>query len=259
MAEHVLVSKEDRVLRLTLNRPEKRNALTSAMCRALVDALESARDDRHVGCVLLAAAGDAFSAGMDLDESIAPDAAEKTEIHEALFTIGARYSKPIVAAVKGPALGGGFGLLVNAHVAIAAHGGNFGVTEIRLGMWPFVIWRAVAAALGDRRALELALTGRIFGVHEALAWGLVHEAVPPFELDDRATAVAANLSMASPEAVKRGLEYFERTRHLSYEESGRLSRQLRAELFAGADFHEGVAAFKEHRRPEWPSIPTAED
>ncbi len=215
--------------------------------------------DPRVGCILLEAAGDAFCAGMDLDESIAPDAAAKTEIHESLFTIGLRLAKPLVAAVRGPVLGGGLGLLANAHVAVSAHGASFGMTEIRLGMWPFVIWRAVVVALGERRALELALTGRVFGVHEALAWGLVHEAVPPFELDDRAAALAANLSMASPEAMRRGLEYWQQSQSASWEESGRMARQLRAEIFAGADYQEGVEAFKDRRRPEWPSIEATPD
>ena len=109
-------------------------------------------------------------------------------------------SKPIVCAVQGPALGGGIGLICNAHVAVAAHGSSFGLTEIRIGMWPFVIYRSVALALGERRALELSLMGRIFNVPEAVQWGLIHEAVPAFELDDRVTAIAMHLAQSSPQA-----------------------------------------------------------
>ena len=121
-----------------------------------------------IRCVLIDAAGNFFSAGMDLDEALSPDASEKTAIHERLFTLGARATKPIVAAVQGPALGGGVGLMANAHIVVAAHGTTFGLTEIRIGMWPFVIFRSVSNAIGERRATELALTGRIFGLPAAL-------------------------------------------------------------------------------------------
>ena len=83
-------------------------------------------------------------------------------LHEQLFTIGVRLEKPMVAAVHGAALGGGTGLVANCHVVVALRDAAFGLTEIRLGLWPFLVFRAVAAALGERRAMELALTGRVF-------------------------------------------------------------------------------------------------
>ena len=184
------IAREDRVLRLTLSHPEKRNALDEALCSDLVSMLYDAGKDNGIGCVLLDGAGDVFCAGMDLDDALAPDADERTSIHESLFTFGLRFHKPIVAAVHGAALGGAIGLLANCHVVVAAQGTKFGLTEVRLGMWPFVIWRAVVHAIGERRATELALTGRIFGVNEALQYGLIHEATPPVELDDRASATA---------------------------------------------------------------------
>ena len=114
--------------------------------------------------------------------------------------------------MQGPALGGGVGLVCNAHVAVAAHGSSFGLTEIRIGMWPFVIYRSVALALGERRALELSLMGRIFNVPEAVQWGLIHEAVPAFEFDDRVTAIAMHLAQSSPQAIAKGLEFVAKTR-----------------------------------------------
>ena len=160
--------------------------------------LEAADDDDSVGAIILDAKGAVFCAGMDLDEAAAPNAAEQTAVHQRLFTLGARMNKPIVCAVQGPALGGGIGVICNAHVAVAAHGSSFGLTEIRLGMWPFVIYRSVVLALGERRALELSLMGRIFNVPEAVQWGLINEGVPPFELDDRVTAIAMHLAQSSP-------------------------------------------------------------
>jgi enoyl-CoA hydratase/carnithine racemase len=223
----VEVAQEERVRRVTLDRPDKRNALSAEMCHAIVDAVESADADPAVGCVLLEARGEVFCAGMDLDEVSGPNPAETTAIHEKLFTLGVRATKPIVAAVAGPALGGGLGLVANAHIVIASHGCSFGLTEVRVGMWPFVIWRSVAAAIGERRALALALTARIFSVNEALQWGLVHELAPPFEVDDRATATAQHAAGFGSETVARGLAFVRNSRGIPPDQAGILARQYR--------------------------------
>ena len=245
------VSREERVLRVTLNRTDKRNALSNELCGAILAAVEDAQKDAGVGSILLDAKGDVFCAGMDLDEATAPGAVSSTAVHERLFTMGSWTRKPLVAAVNGPALGGGLGLVANAHIVVASHGVSFGLTEIRIGMWPFVIWRSIVEALGERRALSLALTGRIFSVNEGVQWGLVHEVTPPFELDDRATAIAQHLSESSPQAMALGLEFVSRTRGLASDEAGRVSLEMRAQAFASDDFREGVAAFREKRKPHW--------
>lgn len=254
MSENLLVRLEGRLLRLTLNRSEKRNALNSALCQALVDALERAESDRGVGAILLEAAGPAFCAGMDLDESLLPDAAERTAIHESLFTVGFRYRKPLVAAVQGAALAGGTGLVANAHVVFASEDAQFGLTEIRIGMWPLVVARAMVAALGERRTLELSLTGRVFGAKEALEWGLVHFVTAPGEVQARASETAQAIANASAEAVLRGMTYFIEGRELDWRQRGELARQLRARLFQSPDYAEGVRAFREKRAPRWPSL-----
>jgi enoyl-CoA hydratase/carnithine racemase len=249
MSENLAVSLEEGVFHITLNRPEKRNALTAAMCRALVDAFEEAETDPGAGAVLLDAAGAAFSAGMDLAEAVAPGAAGHSAVHEELFTIGTRLAVPVVAAVAGPALGGGLGLLANSHIAIAAQGSSFGLTEIRIGMWPFVVYRAVALAVGERRALDLSLTGRIFGTQEALAWGLVQQVVPAFELADRAWQVAAGLAASSRDAIRRGLRFLNETRGLPPDEVGRRALEARRAVFESDDFKQRAAAFLKSRKP----------
>jgi enoyl-CoA hydratase/carnithine racemase len=255
MSESLEVNREGRVLRLTLNRPEKRNALSSKLCNALASALDDAQHDPKVGAIFLDAKGNVFCAGMDLDEVLSHEAAAWTYTHEKIFTIGAHSTKPIVAAVQGPALGGGLGLVANAHVAIAAQGTTFGLTEIRIAMWPFVIFRSIEAAVGERRAVELSLTGRIFNTPEAMQWGLIHEVTAPFELDDRATAVAVQLSETSSQAVNSGLEFVRHARGSDEYKGGKLASEYRCRAFASADFLEGVAAFHEKRKPRWPSIP----
>ncbi|MGA8597353.1 MAG: enoyl-CoA hydratase/isomerase family protein [Bryobacteraceae bacterium] len=251
----LLIEKEGRVLSITLNRPEKRNAFNIAMCHELLDAIANAQSDPGVGSILLTAAGRVFSAGMDLDEASSETGDASTAIHERLFSIGRETSKPIIACVTGPALGGGLGLVAQSQVAVAAQGALFGLTEIRSGIWPFLVYRSLEAAIGPRRTLELSLTGRLFSTHEALSWGLIHQVAHAFEVEDRAGAIARDIAKASPEAVRLGLEYVNRSRNKTWCEAGILAAELRRECTSGADFKEGVAAFHEHRESHWPSMP----
>lgn len=251
----LLIEREERVLHITLNRPEKRNAFNIAMCRELVDAIEHAQNDQKIGSILIDGTGRVFSAGMDLDEATSERAQETFALHERLFSLGRVTRKPMVACVNGPALGGGVGLVAQAQVAVAAQGALFGLTEIRTGMWPFLIYRAVEEALGARRTLELSLTGRLFSTQEALSWGLVHQVAHAFEVEDRAGAIARDLAKASPEAIRLGLAYVHSTRNKTWEEAGQIGAALREACTAGDDFKEGVAAFHQHREPHWPSMP----
>ena len=247
--------REGRLLRLTLNRPHKRNALDAALCRALVSALEEAANDPAVGAILLTARGTAFCAGMDLAEIAqaagAGDTGEINEIHEQLFTIGSRLAKPLVAAVHGPALGGGTGLVANCHIVVAGPEASFGLTEIRLGLWPFLVFRAVAEALGERRTLELSLTGRIFGPGEARDFSLAHEVAQ--DAVGRAAEIAREVAGFSPTAVQQGMAFVQRVRGLGWREAGVIARGVRNQVFAGEDFREGIRAFREKRPPRWPS------
>ena len=240
----LLISREDRTLRLTLNRPEKRNALNIELCRAIAEAVEEAQSDDSVGSILLDAQGNVFCAGMDLD-----DTAGASEAHAAVFTMGSRSTKPIVIAVNGPALGGGVGLVANGHIVLAAQGVTMGLTEIRIGLWPYFIWPAVVNAIGERRAIAASLTGRIFGVNEALQWGLVHEVTPAFELEDRAAATAAHLADLSAETICNGLTFS--YEHRTSTNRAELARSYRDRAFASESFREGLAAFREKRKPQF--------
>lgn len=246
------VRRQDRVLRLSLNRPEKRNALNAALCRELVETLEEAGRDPSVGAILLTGNGKSFCAGMDLDEAGGAASGELSQIHERLFTAGFRLGVPLIAAVHGAALGGGTGLVANCHIVIADEGATFGLTEIRLGLWPFVVYRAVSAGLGGRRTLELALTGRIFGAAEAREMGLVHEVAA--DLESRAAEIAAGVAGSSPTAIRTGLWFAHETRGRDWKEAGEIARQVRKEIFESADFQEGIRAFREKRKPIWPSL-----
>jgi len=185
------IEQDGRVRRLTLAAPARRNILDATLAVQLLNELQDAQAHPDTGAILIDAEGPVFCGGVDFAESLP----------EGIFAFAHRISKPIVAAVQGVSISAGVALVANCHVAVAAQGSSFGLTDIREGRCHPGILSAVAAAIGDRRARELALTGRVFTAPDALAWGLVHVLAPPFELDDRASAIATALANADPGAV----------------------------------------------------------
>ena len=252
MPDVLQIVREGRVLRIFLNRPDKRNALNAELCRTLVDAIEEGDRDPGIGAILLAGRGKSFCAGMDLHEVGTGDSQELADAHERLFTVGSRLGKPLIAAVHGAALAGGTGLVANCHVAIAAEDATFGLTEIRLALWPFLVFRAVAAALGERRTVELALTGRILRGREAWEMDLIHEVTP--EPEKRGMEVAESLAAFSPTAIRSGLLYVQESRGKDWQTAGAIAQRARNEVFQSPDFQEGIRAFREKRLPRWPSV-----
>lgn len=171
------IVREGGLLRLTLDAPQLKNQLTTEDCRALSDAI--AGDD--AGAVLLEAEGQMFCGGLS-------QGADPGRLLEPWTGI------PVVAAVQAPAINEGLALLACAHIVVAAQGTSFALTGCREGVFPQLSYGVLARAIGERRALELALTGRIFTAPEALAYGLVHQIAPPFEFLDRAEAIANALA-----------------------------------------------------------------
>ena len=252
MSDVLELHREGRLLFITLNRPDKRNALNLQLSRELVHALETAEKDASVGAILLSGNGKCFCAGMDLSEITDTNTDEISSVQEQLFTIGARLGKPLVGAVQNAALAGGTGLVANCHIVVAREDAVFGLTEIRLGLWPFLVFRSVTAAIGERRAVELALTGRIFGAAEAREMGLVHEVSGNLEI--RAREVAKGLAESSPTAIRSGLTFVHEVRGRDWKSGGEIARRIRDEVFESKDFREGLQAFREKREARWPSL-----
>ena len=252
MSDLLETNRQGRLLRLVLNRPEKRNALNAQLCRDLVIALDHADRDPGVGAILLSGNGKHFCAGMDLTEVSAERAGEINTAQEQLFTVGARIGKPLVGAVQGAALGGGMGLAANCHIVVAHGDAIFGLTEIRLGLWPFLVFRTLSTGLGERRTVELSLTGRTFGAQEAREMGLVHEVAS--NLEERAVELAASLAESSPTAIRSGLSFVHEVRGRDWKTAGEIARRIRDDVFESEDFAEGRRAFQEKRAPRWPSL-----
>lgn len=255
--EPVIYSRDKRVGTVTLNLPEKRNPLSVDLVEQLIDRLVECRDDPQVSVVLLAANGESFCAGGDLREFTTYRSKEVGAIYEEgmgtarLFKLLADYPKPLVAAVNGPAFGGGFGLVCSCPVVVASERARFGATELRLGLFPLVILPAIRAALGDREALALSLTGRVFDAAEAREMGLVHVVTSQDTLAAEAREVAERIAGFSPHALKLGMEAFRVSTGMSSGKAIDYMNSLRVLFFHSEDLKEGATAFLEKRAPNW--------
>ena len=258
MAEsEILYQVKERVARITLNAAEQRNALTYTMVHDLIVALKRAEADSEVRVVLLAAAGKNFSAGGNLREFVAEidEPAFKHwlsgELWEELFTLIPTMTKPVVAAVQGYALAGGCGLVALCDLAVADEEAQFGMTEIRIGLFPLLVLPAVRRAIGDKKAQELALTGKIIDAQEAFRIGLINEIVSSDTLEETTLNLAKELADKSPEALHLGKRLFWDTANMTYEQALSHGRSMRVNYMLSEDLREGINAFLEKRKPNW--------
>lgn len=195
----VLISTEDAVRRITLNGPDQRNLIGPAFLDAIESALHAAQEDASVRAILLDTSATAFCSGWDLAAVAA--SADLQEHAQRVFA--APVITPLIAAVHGTVFGPGLGLLCMAHFAVAAHETRFACDDIRHGFRPRAVYPALARAVGERVAMDLALSGRLFSVNDALRFGLISEIAPAFEYDDRAEAIARHLASLDPVEVSK--------------------------------------------------------
>ena len=256
MVDDVRSEVRNGVLTVTISRPDQRNALNADVNRGLLAALATARDSDDVRVVVLTGAGDrAFCAGADLG-GLQPDASA-VQLHEARSMFAdvlqglRRLPKPVIARVNGAALAGGFGLALGCDLVVAADSATFGTTEVKVGMWPYLISAVIMEHLGPKRTMDLLLSGRRMPATEALDWGLVNQVVPAAELDGAVAEMAAGLVALSPVVLALGKQSYAVASQLRRDESlpylaGMLNLHLQTE-----DAAEGIGAFLEKRAPQW--------
>jgi methylglutaconyl-CoA hydratase len=259
---------------LTLNRPEKRNALSPEMIEELLAALDEL-EASGARVAIVTGAGKAFCAGMDLDalQALATQAQEHKVLKGGVLKGGlprpsdanladsrrmARlfrriydFPKPLIAAVNGPAIAGGCGIATLCDFTLAAPEARFGYTEVRIGFVPALVSVFLIRQIGEKRARELLLSGRILDAEQARETGLVNEVAPEGRLLERARELAAELLAASPTSLTYTKRLF---RELSKEQLDRdleLALQENARIRSTADFREGLTAFLEKRKPVW--------
>lgn len=255
--EQISVEQRGRVRIIYLNRPEKRNSLSEQMSRELVAALREADAEDDVGAVVLTGKGKAFCAGGDLGDfaqmvsKTAPDIHREGMESTELFKMGMRLSKPLIAGINGHAMGGGLGLAAMCHLAVASENAKFGVPEIKLGIFPFVIFPLLIRAVGPRRALALALTGESLDAGQALALGLINRVVPGESLEENVLTLAGEVAGHSPLVLRLGLNAFNGVMDMEMNKAMDYLNTIRVVDFMSEDLKEGATAFLEKRQPLW--------
>ena len=252
----VLVTKSANVATIILNRPEKRNALGRPLIHELLAALDEAAGS-GIRAVILTGAGRAFCSGMDLEEvrtitSRQPaQSLEDSRTMARLFQAIYDFPQPTIAAVNGPAVAGGCGIATLCDIAIASSEAKFGYPEVRIGFVPALVSGFVVRQIGERRARDLLLTGRIVDADEAFRLGLVNEVVLPEQLLPRAQERARALLENSPSALRATKRLLNAYTRPALEDFLALAVQENAQIRATDDFHEGVSSFLEKRKPRW--------
>jgi methylglutaconyl-CoA hydratase len=251
----ILVTENEGVRTITLNRPERRNAMTPEMQLELITAMEEASAGSRV--VVFKGAGDAFCSGLDLsvlqslnDKSAAAHRADAERIAK-LFRTLYELPLPTIAAVHGAAIAGGTGLATICDFTLAVPTARFGYTEARIGFVPALVSAFLALQIGDKRARDLLLTSRFFDAAEAYRLGLVNEVVAPEELDDRVHALAQLLIANSPDSLTGTKRLMAAQNKPWLDAAIALGMEANAHARETADFKEGIAAFLEKRKPVW--------
>jgi methylglutaconyl-CoA hydratase len=252
----ILLGFDSGVATITLNRPEKRNAISYALLEELLAALDEVEKSR-AQVVILMGAGKAFCAGIDLDELKAllgkthdenvQDSSRMARIFRRIYD----FPLPTIAAVNGAAVAGGTGFATMCDFTLAVPEAKFGYTEVRIGFVPAIVSSMLVWQVGHKIARDLLLTGRLIDAAEAHAFGLVNEVVEPARLLARARELASQLMKNSPSSVRAT------KRLINGFIAGQLDHQIsqaiedNARIRTTADFREGIMSFLEKRKPRW--------
>jgi len=250
----LLVEKRNRIAFVTINRPDKLNALNAQAKTELKAAFEEIRDDSEVDAVVLTGAGEkGFVAGTDIKELTQLDEQSGKSFSEegqAVLNLIENLGKPVIAAVNGYALGGGTELALACHIRIASENAKFGQPEVNLGIIPgYGGTQRLARIVGKGRALEMILSGDQIDAQEALRIGLVNKVVPLPDLLKTAEALAAKIISKGQIAVKLALQSVNATHELSLAAGQSLEAELFGRCCKSEDFKEGTTAFLEKRKP----------
>jgi enoyl-CoA hydratase/carnithine racemase len=240
--------------RITLNRPEKRNALSLELMEELIQALRTVAADPEVRTIVVDGAGPAFSAGHDLSEMVGRDLA----FYQRLFDVCTvlmetihRVPQPVIARVHGVATAAGCQLVAACDLAVAADTARFATPGVKIGLFCSTPMVPLSRAIGRKRALEMLLTGELIDAQRALEWGLVNVVVTEDRLDEAVAELAERISRSSPLTVAIGKEAFYAQIELDEHRAYDLTRSVMAMNALAGDAQEGMAAFLEKRSPVW--------
>jgi enoyl-CoA hydratase/carnithine racemase len=252
--EHLVVEDALPAVVITLNRPDKLNALSLALMRELTAELERQGEREAVAVIVIRGAGRAFSAGHDLKELLARSLDEERSIFQAcerLMAVVQSVPQPVIASVHGIATAAGCQLVAACDLAVASADTRFATNGIRNGIFCYTPMVPVSRAIGRKRALEMVLTGNFIDAETAERWGLVNRVVPADELDAAVLELAGQIGSLSPVAVRTGKAAFYQQIDLPQGAAYSLMTEAIACNALSEDAQEGMAAFLEKRKPAW--------
>jgi len=253
--KHILTESGSGVMTITLNRPEKRNALNPLLIEELTEALREA-ETCDCGIVILTGAGSAFCAGLDMEylETMSASNAQEHRRDSENMALVLRtlydFPKPIIAAVNGPAIAVGMALATIPDFTLAAPEAKFGYTEVRVGFIPAIVASFLIRQVGELRTRELLLSGRILKAQEAMQLGLVTQIVEHDDLMPSAHALAQTLLLNSPQAMQAVKRLLAKHAKRRLDEEIEDAIEANAQQRSTEDFKEGALAFKQHRKAD---------
>jgi enoyl-CoA hydratase len=246
----------DGVARLTLNRPDKRNALSAELLTELVEAVKRARDDDEVRAMVLTGAGDkVFCAGADLGgfatEAPLVQKHFASDLFIEFFSLMPRLGKPSLCAANGHVLAGGLGLALSCDLVIAKQGARFGTPEINIGAFPYMIMSVIYRNAPRKKVNEMMLLGEQIPAEDAVTYGLANKVVPPDEFQAAVDDWAGKLASKSPVLMRLGHDAMYRQQEMGLDDALEYLRSQLSLTFSTEDIQEGAAAFFEKREPNW--------
>jgi len=252
--EHILYEGDDIVALVTMNRPKKRNALSLDHMQELISCLKTIGETGETSVVVLRGSGPAFCAGHDLSEMVGRDPAFYRHLFdvccELMETIQA-IPQPVIAQVHGIATAAGCQLAVTCDLVVASEDARFATPGVKIGLFCSTPMVALSRAVGQKKAMEMLLTGEFVSAEEALAEGLVNKVVPAEELETETRKLAEKIAEASPLVVEVGKGAFYRQLEMPTEQAYAYTKEVMSFNASFADAQEGICAFLEKRKPEW--------
>jgi enoyl-CoA hydratase/carnithine racemase len=252
--ENICLAADGSVATVTLNRPQRRNALSLGLMLELIGCLEEIGRNREIRAVILAAAGKVFCAGHDLSEMTGRDINEYRRIFDVctdLMTKIQSIPQPVIAQVQGIATAAGCQLVAACDLAVAAEEAAFATPGVKIGLFCTTPMVALTRSIGRKRALEMLLTGDLVDARTAADWGLVNRVVPAAELADAARRMAAKVADASPLVVALGKQAFYTQIDLDQPKAYAYAKEMMSMNALAADAQEGMGAFLEKRTACW--------